>query len=142
MKKSTLEEYKLRSLGRDINDMSGRNKRPDLTKYISRRILSLIPDAKGNLVDIGCGEGSFLRMAHSQNRFDNITGILPTDEEISRLRRNLEEINLEKHIKLKKGLVEKNTLENDFYDVVVVNGVLLLLDDIFTHLFFLLIWRV
>jgi len=111
IKTNTFEEYKARSFGKDINDMSGRNNRAYLTKYVSKRILSLLPRLQGNLVDIGCGDGTLLRMAYEENRFQNITGVLPTLEELNRLKSDLFRRNLNKKIILHKGEVEKINLK-------------------------------
>ena len=110
--------------------MSGRNNRPDLTRFISKRILELLQNAKGNLVDIGCGDGSLLKLAFEEKRFSNLTGVLPTSEEVVRVKQDLKEKGLNNFIKVIRGEVEKTSLKNNFFDVVIVNSVLLLLDDL------------
>ena len=97
----------MRSYAKDINEMSGRNNRPDLTKFISKRILELLPNEKGNLVDIGCGDGSLLKLAIKEKRFKNLTGVLPTLEEVSRMKIEIKEKSLSNFVKIKKEKLRK-----------------------------------
>jgi ubiquinone/menaquinone biosynthesis C-methylase UbiE len=70
---------------RDIHELSGRGSSPVLTEFINRRILGEIaikPDDR--LVDIGCGDGTLLRLALQAG--GSAIGFNGTEEEAARVR--------------------------------------------------------
>ncbi len=91
--KSYIEAYRLKAKSKDINELTGRSGRTDLTKFIVNQILSKIklnPDTV--LVDIGCGDGMLLQKANQRGIDANIgklEGILPTEEEVTRVKEYL-----------------------------------------------------
>jgi SAM-dependent methyltransferase len=130
-----VEFYRAKASAKDVNELSGRGGRPDLLKFEISQIVSKIP-VKANtvLVDIGCGEASLLLNAadNGLNSYEGrLIGILPTVEEVSRVRNHLlNNSNNSKHlISIEIGLAEKTNLPDNFADMVVCNGVLLILQD-------------
>lgn len=60
-----LDAYRLRAQAEDIHELAARPNKKSLTEFVNRQILDaiqLVPDDV--LVDIGCGDGSLLRMAN------------------------------------------------------------------------------
>ena len=117
------EVYRHRSKSIDINDLSGRLGRSDLTKFVNEKILASLPIKNhSSLVDVGCGDASLLILIkrHVAKFQGTLIGISPTFEEVSRLRAH---INSE-DIKIIQGTASKIELPNDFTDIVVCNSVL------------------
>ena len=57
-----IEVYRAKASASDINELSGRTGRPDLTKFVNSQILPLLQlSSDDTLVDIGCGTGGYLR---------------------------------------------------------------------------------
>jgi len=118
-----LEVYRYRSKSNDINDLSGRLGRPDLTKFINEKIIACLPIERHSiLVDVGCGDASLLiRTKELIEKFQGtLIGISPTIEEVTRLREHIKP----KDIKILEGTISKINLPNDFADIVVCNSVL------------------
>jgi ubiquinone/menaquinone biosynthesis C-methylase UbiE len=117
------EVYRHRSKSLDINDLSGRLARPDLTKFVNEQILaSLSIKDHSSLVDVGCGDASLLILIkkHIEKFQGTLIGISPTFEEVSRLRLH---INSE-DIKIIQGTASKIELPKDSTDFIVCNSVL------------------
>ena len=60
--KSFIDAYRYKASSRDINELSGRMGRPDLTNFINRQIINkLFIDCDDVVIDIGCGDGTLLK---------------------------------------------------------------------------------
>jgi len=103
---------------RDPHDLAlrGRHKK-EITRLIHERIAQAIELRSGDdLVDIGCGDGTLLRMAQRAGARSAV-GLLATDEEVAVLRRAGTEA--------KQGLTDQLPLPNECASVIVCNSVLL-----------------
>lgn len=125
------EEYRLRARSNDVNQLTGRT-RPLLTDFVNGRIIDKVelkPDSV--VVDIGCGNGSFLQQA-AENGVDGsrgkLIGILPTEDEVRALSRHLASVG-KGFISVQVGRLERTGLSDGLADVVVSNGVFILLDN-------------
>lgn len=102
---------------RDPHDLAlrGRNHR-DTTRIIHRQIAAAVDLRAGDtLLDIGCGDGTMLRMAEEVGA--SATGLLATDEEVELLRRF--------GLNTQQGLSDHLPLGDETASVVVCNNVLL-----------------
>jgi ubiquinone/menaquinone biosynthesis C-methylase UbiE len=131
VKTTTLvETYRAKASSKDINELTGRTGRPDLTRFvIDQMALNLPVQPNTIVVDVGCGDGQFLIAAANKgvNGYSGrLIGILPTVEEVVRVRNHLlYESNLEKHLlSIELGLAERTNLPDHFCDMLVCNGVL------------------
>lgn len=103
---------------RDPHDLAlrGRTKK-GITRLIHERIVEAVElRPEDNLVDIGCGDGTLLRMAEQLGTHTAI-GLLATDEEVSLLRRF--------GLDARQGLTDQLPLPDECASVVVCNSVLL-----------------
>jgi len=103
---------------RDPHDLAlrGKNKQ-EVTRLIHERIAAAVGLQPGDdLVDVGCGDGTLLRMAQRAGA-QTITGLLATDEEVAVLRRA--------GLDAKQGLTDQLPLPDECASVVVCNSVLL-----------------
>jgi ubiquinone/menaquinone biosynthesis C-methylase UbiE len=102
---------------RDPHDLAlrGRDKK-EITQRIHQRIAEAVElHAGDDLVDIGCGDGTLLRMAESVGA--RSVGLLATDEEVALLRRF--------GLEARQGLTDHLPLPDESASVVVCNSVLL-----------------
>jgi ubiquinone/menaquinone biosynthesis C-methylase UbiE len=84
--------YRMRALTADINNMSGRYGRPDLTRFVSQQTVDRLQlQSSDVLVDVGCGDGTLLAIAASlgDKAPHRMIGVLPTEEEVARTQDNL-----------------------------------------------------
>jgi len=103
---------------RDPHDLAlrGRNKK-EITKLIHERIVEAVGLRSGDdLVDIGCGDGTLLRMAQDF-RVSSALGLLATEEEVAVLRRF--------GLHVKQGLTDNLPVADESASVIVCNSVLL-----------------
>ncbi|MGA8763835.1 MAG: class I SAM-dependent methyltransferase, partial [Candidatus Sulfotelmatobacter sp.] len=103
---------------RDPHDLAlrGRDKR-EITLLIHERIAEEVQlHAGDDLVDVGCGDGTLLRMAARVGARSAI-GLLATDEEVAVLRRS--------GLEAKQGLADHLPLADECASVIVCNNVLL-----------------
>jgi ubiquinone/menaquinone biosynthesis C-methylase UbiE len=103
---------------RDPHDLAlrGRDKQ-EITKLVHERIVAEVDLHPGDdLVDIGCGDGTLLRMAENAG-VRSAVGLLATNEEVAVLRRF--------GVNAKQGLTDKLPLPDECASVVVCNNVLL-----------------
>lgn len=128
-----IDVYRLKARARDINELSGRSGRADLTRFVNEQMLARLHVPGGSVfVDVGCGEGSSLARMATQG-FDafhgRLIGILPTLEEVSRVRRHLLEQPETMHqpILIQQGRADQTHLPSEYVDVLVSNGVLIVL---------------
>ena len=131
--KNSIEIYRALAKSKDINEITGRSGRPDLTNFISSEMSKNIKIKKKSIVvDIGCGDGQFL--IKSLNKFKvkfkgKLFGILPTLEEVNFLKKHLkmQKKNSKLYrsfISLKVGNYKNTKLPSSFCDITVCNGVL------------------
>jgi ubiquinone/menaquinone biosynthesis C-methylase UbiE len=102
----------------DPHDLAlrGRNKK-EITKLIHERIVEAVGLRSGDdLVDIGCGDGTLLRMAERFNARTAI-GLLATEEEVAVLRRF--------GLNARQGLTDRLPIADESASVIVCNSVLL-----------------
>lgn len=125
------EEYRLRGLSNDVNQLTGRT-RPALTEFVSDRIIDKVELKPGSVVvDIGCGSGLVLQKAAEKGVHGNqgrLIGILPTAEEAQCLRQHLVSAGKD-FISVQVGRLNRTGLSDGLADVVVSNGVFILLDN-------------
>jgi ubiquinone/menaquinone biosynthesis C-methylase UbiE len=103
---------------RDPHDLAlrGRGKHA-LTQRIHQQIVEAVGlCADDDLVDIGCGDGTLLRMAQRAGARSAL-GLLATDEEVAILRRS--------GLNVKQGLTDQLPLPGQSASVIVCNNVLL-----------------
>jgi SAM-dependent methyltransferase len=125
-----VDTYRARARAKDIEALTGRDGRPDLTEFITAEILrhlTLRKDAV--LVDVGCGKGLLLQKAGLQGvdcYAGRLIGILPTTEEVTRVRSYLLATRRDQPqlISIELGLAERLPLPDNLADVVVCNSVL------------------
>src|SRR6266853_2008207 len=103
---------------RDPHDLALRGRHlKQITKLIHERIVEAVELRSGDdLVDIGCGDGTLLRMAERMGTRSAV-GLLATDEEVAVLRRA--------GLNVKQGLTDQLPLADENASVVVCNNVLL-----------------
>src|SRR5215472_10472025 len=78
-----IDAYRLRSHAEDVHELAARPGKKSVTEFVNRRILEELQPAPGDLVvDIGCGDGSLLRMLDESIKS---VGIVATIEEKLRL---------------------------------------------------------
>jgi ubiquinone/menaquinone biosynthesis C-methylase UbiE len=125
-----IETYKIKAKCKDINELTGRTGRPDLTQFIIANVLDEL-DLKKNtiLVDIGCGDGTLLARSVTKgidSYLGRVIGILPTHDEVMRVRHHLlTKSEISHHlISIEAGTAEKTNLPDGFCDILVCNGVL------------------
>ena len=128
--KNLVETYRAKAKAKDINELTGRTGRPDLTEFVITQMSLNIPVKRDTiLVDIGCGDGLFL-LKCAENGLDSFSGrligILPTTEEVSRVRNHLlqNQKNNKHLISIELGLAEQTKLPSDYCDTLVCNSVL------------------
>ena len=126
--KSKIEEYKIRASQSDINEMSGRTKNPSLTKYILKNIAKEVKNISGNIVDIGCGDCSLYKILKENNHnISNYIGIVPTHEEYKRLSEEM--ASFKQIVEIKKGFSDSLPISKNTADLVIINGVILILKN-------------
>lgn len=101
-----------------------------MTEFVITQMASKIPLKRDTiLVDIGCGDGLFL-IKCAERGLDNyvgrLIGILPSTEEVSRVRDHLlqNKKSNEHSISIELGLAEHTSLPSEYCDVLVCNSVL------------------
>ncbi|RTR39288.1 class I SAM-dependent methyltransferase [Shewanella canadensis] len=121
--KTKLDEYRYRAKSADINELSGRTNRSDITHFVNGEIAKRMEFKQGDIVvDIGCGDGTLLEIAESEGSFG--IGILPSEEEVTRVRDRF--LTNSDRIKIEQGLASKTELPDEVANKVVCNGVFLL----------------
>ncbi len=122
---SRIEEYRLRAKSKDLNELSGRTNRKDLTSFISKNILNEIDlNCSDALLDIGCGDGTLLLQAASV--IQSGIGILPTIEEVKRVRNVFADV---QNIQIQSGIAQKLDFPTQSFNKIVCNGVMLFFNE-------------
>jgi SAM-dependent methyltransferase len=123
-----IEAYRAKSRSKDINELTGRTGRPDLTRFVTRNIAARLPlNPSSCVVDVGCGHGLLLQYAAEKGvdpYVGRLIGILPTKEEVSRVRNHLLENCASGPISIEMGTAEQTNLPADYADVVICNSVI------------------
>jgi len=120
---TVVDEYRRRAHHSDVFALSGREGYQATAEFIAKNILSKIHIRPGStVVDVGCGEGTFLLKANESVPDARYIGILPTEDEVTRAQIHVGESGVE----IKLGRAEATGLPAASADVVVLNGVLLL----------------
>jgi SAM-dependent methyltransferase len=103
---------------RTLHDLALRGKnKEEITQQIHDRIVEVVGLRSGDdLVDIGCGDGTLLKMAE-RIRTRSAIGLLATDEEVAVLRRS--------GFNVRQGFTDKLPISDESASVVVCNSVLL-----------------
>ena len=131
--KDSIEAYRALANAKNINEMTGRTGRPDLTDFVTSQMSKKIQVKKNStIVDIGCGDGQYL-LKSTKNLIEKfkgkLIGILPTQEEMRRLKKHLKmsrsvKISLNPKISIKIGNFKNTNLPKSYSDIIVCNGVL------------------
>ena len=122
-----IEEYRARALSSDINEITGRTGRRDLTDFVTSNIVAKLDiSPAATLVDIGCGDGSVLKKASLESKTGIFIGIVATNEERKRVQGHLQSSRIE----VKVGLADATGLPDGFADKIVCNGVFLYVPDV------------
>jgi ubiquinone/menaquinone biosynthesis C-methylase UbiE len=132
---SFIDSYRARASAKEINELSGRTGRPDLTKFVTNQIIHKLPIVENTqLLDVGCGEASLLigsSLAGINGYLGRLIGILPSAEEVTRVREFLDdEKYLNTLISIRYGLAHDTKLPGNYFDILVCNGVLLVLQNL------------
>ena len=130
--KSLIEVYRAKASSQNINELTGRTGRPDLTRFVIDEIIPKLPlRAETVLVDIGCGDGLLLLKASIgiDSYRGRLIGVLPTVEEVTRVRAHLVTgadilISNPPLISIELGQAEKTSIPDHFCDILVCNSVL------------------
>ena len=128
--KDQRDEFRLRALSPDINDMSGRDGHPEITNYVNNKLADELAFGSGDsILDVGCGEGSLLRIALQRGvPPDQIAGVLPSDEEVNRVS-HLFHSAIAARIRILRGTSEQLPIKDSSVTKCICNSVLLLLQD-------------
>jgi SAM-dependent methyltransferase len=104
---------------RDLHDLAlrGRNKK-EITRLVHERIVEAVElGAADDLVDIGCGDGTLLRMAKERG-VASAVGLLATEEEVALVRGT--------GVNVQQGFTDRLPVADGSASVVVCNNVLLI----------------
>lgn len=130
--KDFIDAYRVRSMSPDINDLSGRDGRPDITVHVANSLADELNISSQDVIaDIGCGDGTFLKVAIKRGLVpEQLRGVLPTQEEVRRVNDHLtlEFPQFQSEVVV-VGLSDSTSLSSDSVDKCVCNGVFLLLPD-------------
>jgi ubiquinone/menaquinone biosynthesis C-methylase UbiE len=118
-----LDEYRYRSRLPDPRAMAGRPGAS--TDFLNARIRDALSwPTDGSVLDVGCGDGSFLALVAPL--VSEPVGIAPTTDEVERLR----EYHRESRIRFDVGTADRLPIADGTVDVVVCNGVFLCLSSV------------
>ena len=127
--KNSIEAYRARAKSKDVNELTGRTGRSDLTKYVISEIIKKIPiKLNFNVLDVGCGDGQFLIESSKtiNGKFTGkLIGILPTNEEVERVKSHIEK-NYQNNnipIRIDIGKLGKINLPLSYCDIIICNSV-------------------
>jgi SAM-dependent methyltransferase len=114
-----IDYYRLLAASSDNHEMSGRGSDVAATQFANSRILEALElTADDRLLDIGCGDGTLLEAAKGAKKR---LGVVPTEEEKSKLQRALPDITF------LTGTAQQIPLESGSVSRIVCNSVLILL---------------
>jgi ubiquinone/menaquinone biosynthesis C-methylase UbiE len=119
-----LDKMRRRAKSGDLSALSGR-KGKERTEAINETIIRIIDPAAGDTVlDIGCGDASLLEAISPRIRAG--TGVVPTEEEHALLVEKRKLHNVDFKVALSNAL----PLPDDSFDIVIFNGVILVLGSL------------
>jgi ubiquinone/menaquinone biosynthesis C-methylase UbiE len=112
-----VEDYRVKAkYAKDLGELAGRGARRRATEVINERIYAgLCVKQKDQLVDIGCGDGTLLRLAKA-NGLTQAVGLSGTEEEAARLKST--------GLNVMQGYTDALPLPDLFASVIVCNSVL------------------
>ena len=123
--KTYIDVYRCKASSKDLNELSGRPGRLDLTNFVNQQIIKKMNISNADIViDIGCGDGTLLKIA--AEFIKRGFGILPTDEEVDRVRSEMN--GHYTNIDIIKGSARSTPLPSRLGTKIVCNGVILLLN--------------
>ena len=123
--KTYIDVYRCKASSKDLNELSGRPGRLDLTNFVNQQIIKKMNIGNADVViDIGCGDGTLLKL--SAEFIKRGFGILPTDEEVYRVRSEMN--GHYTNIDIIKGSARSAPLASGLATKIVCNGVILLLN--------------
>jgi ubiquinone/menaquinone biosynthesis C-methylase UbiE len=123
--KTYIDVYRSKANSKDLNELSGRPGRPDLTDFVNQQIIKKMNLGNDDVViDIGCGDGTLLKQAAKVIKQG--FGVVPTDEEVDRVRSDLN--GQHANIEIVKGSVQSVPLPTGLGSKIVCNGVILLIN--------------
>jgi SAM-dependent methyltransferase len=118
-----IDAYRIRAKAADIHELAGRPEKQALTEFVNHCILdTLRPGPFDVVVDVGCGDGTFLKVASSAAQ--KCVGITPTEEEKAALQRTFPLGAFE------VGTVQSLPLPSETASKVVCNAVLIYLGSV------------
>ncbi len=80
-----VDDFRVRAHSNDLHELAARPGKKHVTEFVNQRILETIQTGASDvLVDVGCGDGSLVRMAHG--RVATCIGITRSVEEQKKLR--------------------------------------------------------
>ncbi len=122
---SNIDIYRGRARLTNAHALSGRGKNRQHTEFVNQNILKhLRLTSTSHVMDVGCGSGDLL--VSIADAIGQGTGIVPTAEERDRLREEIREGKLSFAVGLSSTLPAKD----NSVDVLIINGVILLLDSL------------
>jgi ubiquinone/menaquinone biosynthesis C-methylase UbiE len=131
-----VEVYRAKSQSKDINELTGRTGRPDLTEFVIDNIVAKFTFKEDDIVvDIGCGDGLFLRKvscAGVNARVGRLIGVLPTIEEVLRIQRHLIEKNTfqSSGISIELGLLDNlGNIPDEYANKTISNSTIHILQE-------------
>lgn len=127
--KNFVEVYRAKAKSKDINELTGRTGRPDLTHFVIDNLISKLDFKKDDVViDIGCGDALLLQKIsqyHVNGRAGRLIGVLPTIEEVSKVNHHLIKTNplLAANISVELGLLDDlQNIPDSYADKTISNS--------------------
>ena len=115
-----IKVYRKSASAKDFHLMSG-NSSINTTLFVSNEIIRNFPlEADDLLIDVGCGDGTFLSLANKKVK--NSVGVVTTQKELLRLERELP------GLRFVVGSAQNLPFNTHYANKLVCNSVLLLLD--------------
>ena len=115
-----IKVYRKSASAKDFHLMSGSSS-INTTLFVSNEIIRNFPlEADDLLIDVGCGDGTFLSLANKKVK--NSVGVVTTQKELLRLERELP------GLRFVVGLAQNLPFNTHYANKLVCNSVLLLLD--------------
>lgn len=124
-----IELYRARAALTDLSELSGRGGARFKTEFIGQQILDRVPIADdARVLDVGCGDGTFLLQAIAAGRGASFIGVLPTEEEAARVRDHMATALPPDGppVEILTGRADAMDLPDASIDVLICNGVLLI----------------
>lgn len=128
--KSLAETYRFIAMYGNVYELAGRGRRSYLTNSINLQIAKLVSGfSYRTLVDVGCGDGSLVRLlsSHSNAEGSKLIGLLPSAEEVFKVNEYLHKNSSRaqsQSLEIRRGSAESTGLEPSCCDVLICNSVL------------------